>query len=88
MRSGVKIMEKYVAIIENKPFTAYPSDSLGYSTPTEHITISLPILRTFKHLKIIEKRYKPRYRFFGRYTLLASNDKKEWVTILDQLITR
>ena len=81
-------MEKHVGVIENGPFTAYPSDRLGYSTPTEHVTISLPILREYRYLKIIEKRYSPRYRFFGRYTLLASNDKKEWITIVDNVIPR
>lgn len=75
-------------ILENKPFTAYPSDALGYSTPEGSVMITNKELREYPYLKIVHKLYKPRYRYYGRYTVFASNDKKHWFRVIDHNINK
>jgi len=77
-------------IIENKPFTAYPSDYLSYPTNRGITFLSFPELKTWNFLKTIFKRYEYNYavkrKLAGRYTILVSNDKKTWSKIYDTFI--
>lgn len=82
-------MEKWISIVENKQYTAFPSDRLTYfQEDGTRIELNLPELRAYTFLKVVHKIYKPKYRFFGRFTVYASMDKKHWKKMIDHIILR
>ena len=82
-------MKEAISISENKPYTVFPSDTLGYfHEDGTQVQISDPALRYYPFLKVVHNIYKPKYRFFGRFTVYVSMDKKHWIKRIDQILPR